>query len=321
MNDAIGLDIGHSAVKVAAIHPILFPTAAMPAVELAVGEASTAAKDDTVWVGSRRFFVGDTAIIQSGGRAINGLTDDWIDSDEHNALMVAGYRKALRQFGTQSASVALGLPSRLYKTQKARLRARAAMLLSLPQERIYVVPQPLAAFYTNMLDPDGLPSARGGDDAKWYIIDIGYYTTDFGIVDRGVWSAAGQESMAGTHVAAQHVKRLISDHHGLDLTIRDAEQVLRTRAFRDQGENINAADFIDQATELVAKSIIDGATQVFGAGAIRSAAGIYVAGGGANLLFDAIARTWRHAVSPKNPRFAIAEGLRRCALAHALVEA
>lgn len=321
MPDVIGLDIGHSAVKVAAAESFLFPTAAIPAVDLSVAAADVAAKSDTVWVGSRRFFVGDTAVIQSGGRVLNGLSDDWIDSDEHHALLLAGYQKAMRQMGASQASIALGLPSRLYAAQKERLRTRASTLLGIPQDAIAIVPQPMAAFYNSLLTADGVPSNQGADESKWFIIDIGYYTTDFGCIDHGVWSAAGQESMAGTHVAAQHIRRLIADRYGLDLSTRDAEQVLRTKTIRDQGEVIGVTAIVEQATGAVAKAIIDGAIQVFGAGAIRGAAGIYVAGGGSALIFDAVKRTWRHAMCAANPRFAVAEGLRRCALAYALVEA
>jgi plasmid segregation protein ParM len=321
MQEAIGLDIGHSAVKVAAMTPFLFPTAAIPALDLAVDTASDSARSDTVQVGNQSYFVGETAVIHSGGRAIDGLSDNWIDTDEHHALLIAGYTKARRQRVTNDATLALGLPSRLYSAQKERLRTTAARLLTLPTDRVIVLPQPMAAFYTRLLDADGVPACKGEENGKWIIIDVGYYTTDFGCIDREIWSVAGQESMAGTYIAAQQLKRLIADRYGLDLTVRDAERALRTKRLLDQGETIDVTELVAQSAETAAKSIIDGAIRVFGSGTLRGANGIFVAGGGAALLFDAIKATWKHATCATNPRFAVAEGLRRCALAFGLVEA
>lgn len=48
MRHAIGLDIGHSAVKVAFGRALLFPTAAIPAIDLSIDGAAEAAQDDTV---------------------------------------------------------------------------------------------------------------------------------------------------------------------------------------------------------------------------------------------------------------------------------
>lgn len=321
MTQAIGLDIGHSAVKVAVNEAFLFPTAALPAVELSVETANDSAKGDTVQVGSNKYFVGDTALIHSGGRILDGLSDNWTATEEHQALLVAGYQKALRKLGTDDVNLALGLPSRLYSAQKEQLRLHASSLLMLPKDRIFVLPQPLAAFYSKLLEADGTPSEHMDDDSKWYIIDIGYYTTDFGCFDSGVWSAAGQESMPGTHVVAQNLKKLVAGRYDLDITIRDAERILRTKSMRDQGEVIDMSDLVTQATTPVARSIIDRASQVFGGAAIRGAHGVFVAGGGSALMFGAIKDEWKHTICADNSRFAVAEGLRRYGMASALVGA
>jgi plasmid segregation protein ParM len=74
---------------------------------------------------------------------------------------------------------------------------------------------------------------------------------------------------------------------------------------------------VQDAISPVAKTIIDSATQVFGAGTIDSVDGIFVAGGGSQLLFDALKAAWPQAVAAENPRFAVAEGMRRFGLAKA----
>jgi plasmid segregation protein ParM len=321
MTHSIGLDIGHSAVKVAAGENLLFPTAATPAVVLSVESASSSAKDDTVRVGSESYFVGETAVIHTNGRVLDGLSDDWISTDEHAALLVAGYQKALRSMGTDKASVVLGLPSRLHGSQKERLREIAAANLMIGKDKIFVIPQPLAAFFTRTLNADGTPTEAAAERERWLVIDVGYYTTDFGMLTNGTWSAAGQESISGTSVAAATLKRLIADKHSVDLTVRACEELLRTKSVRLRGERIDLASLVEEAVKPVAKSIIDSAVQVFGAGSVDSVDGIFIAGGGSALLFDVLKKAWPQAVCAENPRFAVAEGMRRFGLAKALLAA
>ncbi len=72
MSAAIGLDIGHSAVKVAVSdskgkrHFLTIPTAVCQAIKISYeAEAERAAKE-TVKVGSIDYFIGDTALVQGG---------------------------------------------------------------------------------------------------------------------------------------------------------------------------------------------------------------------------------------------------------------
>jgi plasmid segregation protein ParM len=314
MKNSIGLDVGRSAVKLSyGDEQVTFPTAAIPAVSLSVDGDS--AKGDTVRVGSNHYFVGDTAMIHSNGRVLEGLNDDWIATDEHSALLVAGYQRAIKGLGRTDVNVVLGLPSRLHAAQKERLREVAAATLLVGKENIHVLPQPLAAYFTRVFNRDGTPMEGATDDEKWFVIDIGFYTTDFGMVEKGIWSAAGQESMAGTYVAAGKLKRLIAAKHGIDVSTRVCEEILRTKSIRDQGKVLDLSDLVEEAVTDVARSIIDGAIQVFGTGPIRSAHGIFIAGGGSALMFEAIKAIWPHAVCAENPRLAVSEGMRRYGLA------
>ena len=65
MSKAIGLDVGHSAVKISVDGAkLIFPTAIIPAFVLHDEVAAMRAKRDTVKVESQTFFVGETAIAQ-----------------------------------------------------------------------------------------------------------------------------------------------------------------------------------------------------------------------------------------------------------------
>lgn len=287
----------------------------MPAVSLSTPAADAAAKADTVAVNSRRYFIGETAVIHSGGRVLDGLTDEWVASPEYLALMAGGYNKAIKRMGTDDVTVAIGLPSRLYARQKDRLRVSASSTLGVQSSQVVVLPQPMAAFYNYILNANGGASQNLKFDDRWYVVDVGYYTTDFGCSDHTVWAAGGQDSVQGTYTAAIALKREVAAQYGIDISVRDAETALRTGSIRDQGEVIDLGPIVATVIEPLARSIIDSATQIWGTANVRSAAGIYVAGGGSSLVFDKVKETWRHAVCAENARFAVAEGLRRSATA------
>lgn len=310
---AIGLDIGHSAVKIAdGDTTAIFPSAATPAVKLDTEEAGAAAKADTVTVDGTAYFVGETALIHTNGVLLDGLRDDWLTTAEHAALLASGWARALRSTGSDDLRLVLGLPSRLHDTQHDRLREIAALSLQIDKSRISVLPQPLAAFMAMVLDEDGAPS-RDITAERWGIIDIGYYTADFGVVDGGVWSMAGAKSSNGASQMADALRGAINSTHGVNLTLRDADKALRTGSVRIYGKVIDLAGAVESAIDLYAKQIMEHAIAAFGQ-RLSTLDGILVAGGAANVVHARLRKEWPHAHAATNPRFAVAEGLRRYGL-------
>lgn len=313
---AIGLDIGHSAVKVAAggdTH--LFPTAACKATDLSTAEAAQAAKADAVTVDSTDYFVGRTALTHANGRVLEGLSDNWIDTPEHNALMIAGFRKGLAMLdNSDDAILVMGLPSRLLGAQQKRLAELARMHLSLPADRIRVLPQAMGAFMSIVLDKDGSPvDGRQVDEERWGVIDIGYYTTDYGLIDGGIWSAAGAKSAPGANTVAAQLREALAKDHQVDLPLRKCDEVLRTRKLKIYGQPVDVSQTVDDLCETYARSVIEGAVAALG-DALPTLDGVLVAGGGADLIFSAIKKQFGHAISAQSPRVSIAEGLQRYGL-------
>lgn len=313
---AIGLDIGHSAVKVAAggSHT-LFPTAAFPAVELSVEEAARAAKAETVRVNGQDYFVGQTALVHSGGRVLEGLADNWIETPEHIALLIAGYRRGLDALeGDEDPILMLGLPSRLHKAQQKRLQELAIMHLSIPQSQVRVLPQPLAAFMSLILDEHGdTRPDRDLTQERWGVIDIGYYTTDYGLIQGGQWSHAGARSSAGANVVAEQLQQRLAAQHAFTFPLRACEEMLRIKRAKLYGKTLDVSDDVDVICDQFARQVIEGAAQVL-AENLPQLDGILVAGGGADLVFPAMKKEWPHALIAPTPRFSIAEGLRRYGL-------
>jgi plasmid segregation protein ParM len=308
----IGLDIGHSAVKIAAgNNRQMFPTAACPAANLAVDEAAKAAKADTVRLNGKDYFVGQTALIHTAGRLLDGLSDDWIETPEHLALMIAGYHRAKASIDDENPLLVMGLPSRLHARQHQRLRELAVMHLHIPLDRVRVVPQPVGAFMGLALDEQGQPVAnRSIDTERWGVIDVGYYTTDFGLLIGGIWSHAGARSIAGANTVADALRERIANEHKTTISLRAADEALRTGTLRLYGRTIDVSDHARDASSNFARQIIEGAVNTFGE-TLPSLDGILIAGGGADLVFPHLQKEFPHAVCAETPRFAIAEGLRR----------
>lgn len=312
--EVIGLDIGHSTVKVSAggEHTI-FPTAATRAVALHVDEASDRARADLARVNGQDYFVGRTALIHTNGNLLDGLRDDWIETDEHQALMVSGFNRATKALGTTDVMLVMGLPSRLHGAQKNRLTELAVMHLGLAKDQVIVIPQPLGAYMAAVLDENGEVAAKEVtriQDSRWGVIDIGYYTADFGLVDSGVWSAAGARSQGGANVIATDLRDRIYATKGISLSLREADEALRTKSAKHMGEVVDLEALVDECADQYARGIIEFAGRVFGE-RLPTLDGILIAGGAADLIHPYVAKVWKHATTAPSPRFTVAEGMRR----------
>lgn len=310
--DVIALDIGRSAVKIAAGNSkILFPTAVCLAVDpdrLAVGDAAATAERDTVEIDGVRYFIGETAVKQSRDKTSEGLRDDWIESSEHKALLKGAYQAAKRETGVDDGLLLLGLPSRLFSEQHKRLLEIAAMTLQMDKRHIRVVPQAYGAYMALMLDEDAAAAeGRDPDKEAWGVIDVGYYTTDFALMDGGSWTAFAANSVGGTHRAAQTLVEVAGDVH---MKLPEAEKALISRSIKHNGKVVDLAKEVKVASERLASEIMSAAAQAFGDHLPRLD-GILVAGGGAELVAAEIKKKWPHTETLAQSRFSVAEGMRR----------
>lgn len=310
--DVIALDLGRSAVKIAAGNTkILFPTAVCLAVDpdrLAVGDAAAMAERDTVEVDGIRYFIGETAVRQSRDMTSEGLRDDWIESAEHKALLKGAYQAAKRQSGLDDGLLVLGLPSRLFSEQHKRLAEIAALTLHRDPSAIRVVPQAYGAYMALMLDKDAAAApGRAPDKEAWGVIDVGYYTTDFALMDGGSWTAFAANSVGGTHRAAQTLTEAANNVH---MKLPEAERALISRSIKNNGKVVDLGKEVKIASDRLAGEIIAAAAQAFGDHLPRLD-GILVAGGGAELVAAQIKAKWPHTETLPESRFSVAEGMRR----------
>ena len=307
----VGIDIGHSEVKVSShAGQFSFPSFACPAVRITDETEAKRAAAETVMVGEKEWFIGETAIIQSSGILTSGLTDEWIETPEHSALLAGAFKKlAQRGINLSGAMIVLGLPSRLHQRQKARLRELARELVN---AEFKVLPQPIGPYYAYMLDAKGAPIAdRPITQMSWAVVDVGYYTTDFLLMMKGRWVESVKDSAKGVHVAAQNLQRILRDRD-IDTDLAECERAIQTKTVRHFGTQ-NVSEEVQKATSLVVSEVADASQRLLNqlAGKLD---GILVAGGGAYLIADTLKSKWRTAILADNPRYSVCEGFRRFGL-------
>lgn len=323
----VGLDLGHSAIKMTfdgrnGVTRTLTPSVACTAIALNNEVEAEAARRETVSVGDRDFFVGDTALLQGRGKISTGLSADWIETPEHAALLRYGKKMVDEQAGDGRRLYVLGLPIRQYGAAgKQRLRTLAAETLELEREEdVHVVPQPMGGYYAFMFDRNGLPqSGRSLMEESWAVIDVGYYSSDFVLLVEGHWIEQACDGCDGVRVAAEELQRLVTTELGVDVSLLAAEKALTKGTIRRRGKVIDIKPFIERAGQEVATQVADMAKRLLEP-YIDEIDGVLIIGGGADLVLPELKRRWDHAqhIPDRHPhaehsgsRFLVSEGYYR----------
>lgn len=295
----IGLDVGHSAVKMTfdnggSVGRYMFPSVAAPAISISNSDEAERAARETVTVRGREYFVGDTAAIQARGKVAAGLTREWIQSHEHMALIAHAH-----QLATESADqyknrvVVLGLPVTEFDARRDPLKEIATEIFG-ADTQVRVMPQPMGTYQTIMLNRRGMPApGRAMHEESWGVIDVGYYSTDIMVLVQGRWVEAGSGGGPGIYLAAQALERILADR-GIEVDIFEAEEALRKNYLKQYGKRIGVVDEVNKALGTITSQVIDIANQLMQAHA-KHLDGILVTGGGGPLVLDQLRQKWPHA--------------------------
>lgn len=324
--NVVGLDIGHSTVKVAFTNQagepqtLIFPSAVSPAIDISDDTEARRALDDTVLVSGSRFFIGDTAELQGRNNTQNNVSETWVDSVEYQALTMAAFKKTIQAGAniTPTTLFVVGLPTSLYKSQRDKLRVLTQNIVGHTHE-VKVLPQSLGAFQAIMFDANGQPAqGRSLTTESWGVIEVGYFSTDFMVMrghnGKARWIEDASGICSGVRVAAERLSRILSDeikvnNKSITVSPKEAETALMTGYIRHFGK-INVTDKVQRATSIITDEVLRSASRYLESEA-ATLDGIVLAGGGAPLVESAIKNLWPHVVTPENPRFVVAEGFRR----------
>lgn len=322
---SIAIDGGHSMFKVRAallsspVNRISFqiPTVVIPAFALSNEQTRQRAEAETVELDGRRYFFGETALRQGRSDVYTGQNADWIESPQHDALVLGAWRKVMQAVGMHPTRVHLvmGLPAKFVGSQREILRERIVALLTprlLPGQTLRVMVQSQADAPLQWLSIRGdgtLDPHRVLDNEAWGVIEIGHYTTDFALSDRGSMMEYAAVSCPGMHLVYDAMSSAMSQAK-LPTSLDVVETAVRTGSIKLFGQRTDVSHLLVQAKAGFDAVVMDEAERIFG----QKAAvldGIIVGGGGAELLLDRLKNRYPNAVSADEPRMMVAEGFCR----------
>lgn len=305
----VGLDVGHSAVKLTwqgkdgTIKRAMFPSVAVPAMTITDKEASEQAKQETANVNGMDYFFGETAVHEVGSITVTGLHDRWLEMPEFQALVQGAINMVMRDTGVIH-SIATGLPPSIYAEQNLRMRNIISVCTD-AEVRVHQEPAGVAMRYR--VDESGTMKPDITSDLG--VVAIGRYTTDFMAMLDGRWVQGAAGSARGMSRAANLVMRKLNEQ-GYKIDYLDADDALWKKTIKYNGQTSDVTPIVDMALHVLASEIFDAASSKFGDTG-RKLEKILVAGGGAGLMFDGLKTYWPQAELVEDPRFAVAEGFRR----------
>lgn len=306
----VGLDVGHSSVKVAwrgkdgEVKHLTFPSVAVPAMTITDRTAAEQAKADTVTVGDRDYFIGETAIHEVGALKVAGLHHRWLDMPEFQALVQGAINKVMADAG-KIDSVTTGLPAAVFREKQSQMRNIVASCTE-AEVRVFTEPNGVAMKY--QIDENGKPIKEASRSIG--VIAIGRYTTDFMAMLGGRWVEEAAGSAGGMSRAATLLMKRLKDQGFGESDYLDADDALWKGTIQYYGKESDVTPLVKAAMQILNSEIFDAVSTRFGDTG-RKLEKILVAGGGAPLLFDYLKPYFPQAMLVDEPRMAVAEGFRR----------
>jgi plasmid segregation protein ParM len=327
-NLSIAIDGGHSMFKVRAAAlsspnqraSFQIPTVVMPAITLTNEQTRQKAELETIELEGRKFFFGETALRQGRSEVYTGQNADWIASPQHDVLVLGAWRKVMQSFGNQPARVHLvmGLPAKFVGAQRESLRQRIHALLTprlLPGQtlRVMVQSQADAPLQWLSIRSDGSRNSdRDLDNEAWGVVEIGHYTTDFALSDRGAMMEYAAVSCPGMHLVYDGMSSAMTQAK-LPISLDVVEAAVRTGSIKLFGQPVDVSHLLAQARAGFEAIVMDEADRILG----QKAAvldGIIVGGGGAELLIAKLRERYPSVVTSDDARMMVAEGFCRLGL-------
>ena len=327
-NISIAIDGGHSMFKVRAALSsapntrisLQIPTVVMPAILLTNEQTKLRAEGETVELHGKKYFFGETALRQGRSEVFTGQNSDWIESIQHDVLLLGAWFNVMREIGSGPARIHLvmGLPAKYLSAQKSLLRERVTALLTprlLPGQtlRVLIQSQADAPLQWISLDTDGaLNKQTSLDSGAWGVIEIGHFTTDFALSEQGSMVEYAVASCAGMNLAYEAIASALAAER-LPTALDVVERAIRTREIKLFGKPQNVGALVERAMAGFEAIVLDEANRIFGDKA-ATLDGIVVGGGGAELLFAKLRDRFPNAICDDNPRMMVAEGFCRLGL-------
>ncbi len=325
---SIAIDGGHSMFKIRAAQSstpddrisFQIPTVVMPAIPLTNEQTRLRAEAETVELDGCKYFFGATALQQGRSEVFTGQNANWIESTQHDALVIGAWCKVMDAIGSTPMRIHLvmGLPAKYFGAQKEVLRKRITSLLVprlAPGQTLKVMIQSQADAPLQWLsiERNGVLNKKRNLDAEaWGVIEIGHYTTDFALSERGSMLEYAVVSCPGMHLVYDTLSSSMAARR-MPTPLHLVETALRTRTIKLHGNPQDVGPLVDEAISGFQSLILDEAERVFGENA-AVLDGLVIGGGGAELLFSQLRERFPSAICGDEPRMMVAEGFCRLGL-------
>lgn len=330
----IGFDLGHSACKLTfdapeGVRRMLFPSVACLAHAISSPPEAERAKAETVSVGGRDWFVGETARHQGKAATASGLNDRWVETHEFAALVALAKRRVAAAGVKGRQFWIVGLPVGSYVPSRDSVGKLMTSILG-EDARVLVVQQPDAAYFAHIYTRDGrLRQGVSPANESWAVVDVGYFTTDFVLYENGRYIESCSGRYDGVRVVAEGVMRAL-EAKGIKRQLSDVERTLPIGTIRHMGEDLDISKEIEGAFAQLFDNIFDQASRLLG-DRVELLSGVLVAGGSASALASRMKAVWTHtrvvnddhqeeSAALHGPRFIISEGYYRYGKAKQFLE-
>lgn len=293
----IGLDLGHSSVKMTfdgrhGVEREIFSSHVCRADNIESAEEAYFFKQNLVEVNGKLFFVGEASRLHCDAHQF-GLNDSRIYSEEYAALIKMAKRIADDRAAHRERIWVVGLPFSDFSRQKDDVVDILMRYLGGNPE-VYVIPKFMGGYYAHTLNCNG-ESARGNDTQKegWGIIDVGYYKSDFSLINEGHRILYTEGSCEGLYIVTEKLQKLLLENYKIDCNLFDAERALYEGYIKNYRQRIFIEKEIRIAKRNFENKIADTALHFMGNMA-ETIDGILLTGGGADFVLESIYRQWPH---------------------------
>lgn len=329
---SIGADLGHSCANILWAsnrdkgnhHTIMIPTVVNVASYISDEETAKRAANETINYEGQNYFFGDTAMTHNAQSEFSGKEQNWIQSYVHDVMLLGSVKKVLDEMHSynlprpDAVVLMLGLPTEYFASQKAYLLQQTKKILGqfLGDIELYVNvhAQSNAPLYNIVFDELGEPNPNSKlDTDNCIIVDVGHFTIDYSMF----WNknvVAGGSIPNGVHTVYNKVRQEFLNN-GYPCELSAITSAVTTGSIRRRGQDVNVMNLIKEPCEEICGIAMNQMKTFFNT-RIDQVDAIYLVGGGAPIIFDYFKKEFENTYMMENPRWAVAEGLLRNALAN-----
>lgn len=324
----VSVDLGYGFVKAVSENGkrVMFPSVVAPGpTGTAVAEALGSKADYTVSIEkagkASQYLVGDAAAaVRNGVRAWEGD-----HTEHHNAVVLYATALALLGAGPEPVELACGLPLSVFGTQretlsrflegltvKVRINGNEPRFVTVGT--VFVFPQAVGAYShaTRVFTPiNGQRSLLTGTVG---IVDIGYRTTDYFVVQKTPRGLMYRDDLSGSMDAGhsrvfQDVKRALDARAGWTISVQTVERLITYEGAvaMIKGKPYDLQPDLEEAEAHFADTVLSHLKAQWGQ-ELDLLTGLVIAGGGGNRIFKHFQTLYPEAVLVPDPVYANAIG-------------